>query len=962
MYHYLVNDFAQTNTMNVSKGDITSKLGIMKLNEKKEINILLLGETGAGKSTFINSIFTYLQFEDFKKVEKEPIFSVLIPASFSIEDKNGVMRTVKIGQSDDVNENLTSGASATRAVKTYIFYLKSGVMVRLIDTPGMGDTRGINADEENCENILSYISRLHNLHAICYLTKSQQSRATVYFKYCVSQILSRLEKSAGKNIIFVFTHSKGSNYSAGDTLQLLRDLTEEIRKNPAHTEIPLDRNAFCFDNEAFRTLAAIKNGVDLSPEVRRWSIESWKRSEEQCWKMINYILELPPHFVHNTAAINEARRIIYQLSQPMADIAQLVNDNIQILKRREDELGIDRSSLAELKKKLYIPIIELVVTKLSQPVTVCTDVACTETYAVDNGKQENHYKTRCHDPCFLNNVPRDIIGSPELMNCACIGASQHCTKCGHSYRVHMHVYYFTVKKQIEQEDEMVSKCINTKELLIQNAQTVIANVRQRKNCLENELNTIVKCNAKFAHFLSNNAIAPFSDHYAEYIEYLMSKERRLGTNSDPSKLEHLRRLLREHTEMKKVFADAAEMQKKIGKSDAVTPQDISKTMTELFNLNFNGKKIKEMFDSQKKTMGKEYTFSEYLHTGVFGKSAPNTKEVSEKKKNDKKPFEKNKGPSSAVKPTTKVQRGRPNNHRDDNQQRNRGRSAGPHNAPKRNSPPPPYDYGNSYDRYQPPPNLPLHNRGVPASTFENSSAFNDHSRNLYPQPGQLQFPQAAGIAKHDDSASTIQVHLTLPAGSSRNENAREQSRDLHARRDITDTDYYAYDSRGPPRSDFHPRNFGDYFRDSHPPMQGYLPRDLYAYPPPIREHYPPRDAYPSRHDYPPRNPYVSRDSYPMDPSYVPRERECPPFRDGQYPRDNHPSQRHYADYDNRGGQRYDGQTRNHNYHQKHQNNFKGVKNYKGNVVRQYKKKNNKPNRDDSNSGNDSDTSAASGNK
>lgn len=98
--------------------------------------------------------------------------------------------------------------------------------------------------------------------------------------------------------------------------------------------------------------------------------------------MIKYILELPPHFVHHTAAINEARRIIHQLSKPMADIAQLVNDNITSLKKRESELDVDKNSLVELKQKLYIPIIDLKVIKLTQPVTVCTDNSCTETYTV----------------------------------------------------------------------------------------------------------------------------------------------------------------------------------------------------------------------------------------------------------------------------------------------------------------------------------------------------------------------------------------------------------------------------------------------------------------------------------------------------------------------------------------------------------------------------------------------------
>lgn len=100
------------------------------------------------------------------------------------------------------------------------------------------------------------------------------------------------------------------------------------------------------------------------------------------FSMISYILGLPPHMVHNTAAINEARRVIYRLAQPMADIAQLVNDNIQILKTHESNLDMDTRSLEQLKKKLYIPVIDLLVKQLTKPVTVCADLQCAEVYPV----------------------------------------------------------------------------------------------------------------------------------------------------------------------------------------------------------------------------------------------------------------------------------------------------------------------------------------------------------------------------------------------------------------------------------------------------------------------------------------------------------------------------------------------------------------------------------------------------
>lgn len=66
----------------------------------------------------------------------------------------------------------------------------------------------------------------------------------------------------------------------------------------------------------------------------------------------------------------------------MADIVQLVNDNIQLLKRRNRDLLDDTIGLEELKRKLYIPVIELNVTNLTKPVTVCTDVNCSELYPV----------------------------------------------------------------------------------------------------------------------------------------------------------------------------------------------------------------------------------------------------------------------------------------------------------------------------------------------------------------------------------------------------------------------------------------------------------------------------------------------------------------------------------------------------------------------------------------------------
>lgn len=89
-----------------------------------------------------------------------------------------------------------------------------------------------------------------------------------------------------------------------------------------------------------------------------------------------------PHKVKDTMSVNDARRVILQLSQPIADIADLINDNIKVLERHNRAIQVDSMSIDDLKKNLYVPVINLRCKELSQPTTVCTASCCMETYTV----------------------------------------------------------------------------------------------------------------------------------------------------------------------------------------------------------------------------------------------------------------------------------------------------------------------------------------------------------------------------------------------------------------------------------------------------------------------------------------------------------------------------------------------------------------------------------------------------
>ncbi|XP_049823906.1 uncharacterized protein LOC109608186 [Aethina tumida] len=627
--------------MSGDDGDVDLSEKMKSINLKSDVNILLLGESGVGKSTFVNAIVNYLHFRSFKNAEKNNL-QVLIPAEFCITDKFNKPKTVLVGAKNDKNENLNLGESATQDVQTFVFPIYNGhTKVRFIDTPGLGDTRGFDQDDSNCESILAYLGKLHELHAIAILLKSTNTRLNPGFEYCINKILSQLDKSAANNILFCFTNCRGANYTAGDTYALIEKVIAKIKNNPPHVVIPFDKNKFCFDNESFRYLAAVKNNVQFDDEVRKSSMQSWFKSSHECWNMLKYIVgdastkPLTPHMVKNTVSINETRRMINQLSQPMLDISQNIENNIRILERHKVKISETNKTVDELKRNLFMPVINLETTKLTQPVTVCSDKKCVEIIKIE-GINSTHYKTRCHDPCYLTNVQKEMVGDPGLIHCAAMNSQKNCNKCTCSFMVHMHIYYMTKKVSGMIEDKNIQKNISNREQIIMEIQKVVSNCESRIKKLNEEHQKILQAAAMFAHFLQKNAITPFNDAYANYINYLIKREESLGPAADQQCINHLINVRNKYDEIKKAFDNALAC----NINSPLTPKQVKDKIEELFKLEINGDMIKNLYKCQNNARKKEHEFTEYTHKMPPHKSTPPNKNASSmqnKQKVNKKP-------------------------------------------------------------------------------------------------------------------------------------------------------------------------------------------------------------------------------------------------------------------------------------------------------------------------------------
>ena len=170
---------------------------------------------------------------------------------FIFTDDEGVGRDIAFGS--DTNEVLASGQSATQFPQEYTIETNT-TSFHLIDTPGVGDCRGIEKDKENFDNILAFLTGYEKINAVVVLLKPNNARLTVAFKFCVLELLTHLHNSLVSNIIFAFTNSRGTFYRPGDSLPVLKEL---LRKYKIGIDLS-PSNYFCFDNEAFRYLLVKK--------------------------------------------------------------------------------------------------------------------------------------------------------------------------------------------------------------------------------------------------------------------------------------------------------------------------------------------------------------------------------------------------------------------------------------------------------------------------------------------------------------------------------------------------------------------------------------------------------------------------------------------------------------------------------------------------------------------------------
>ena len=227
--------------------------------------VLLIGQTGTGKTTLINAMIN-------------------IYLGITIDDDFRYVKPTKKNLEENPVKN--NSLSDTKEITVYKIRPKEGLNfppLKIVDTPGFGDTEGQKEDEKHFEKFKKcFQEELLNVNCICYIVKSSDCRFDDKQKYIFNCLMDLFDKNVNKNFMVGITYFFPSGDEEPNVIDIFKN-NDFYFKNILNTDnLPKE--------EIFKTYwyFASDNKIIFENRIKRNNIEKekWNYTEKEIKKFI----------------------------------------------------------------------------------------------------------------------------------------------------------------------------------------------------------------------------------------------------------------------------------------------------------------------------------------------------------------------------------------------------------------------------------------------------------------------------------------------------------------------------------------------------------------------------------------------------------------------------------------------------------------------------------------------------
>ncbi|XP_040001062.1 uncharacterized protein LOC120799774, partial [Xiphias gladius] len=455
-----------------------------KESTRSNRTIMVLGATGAGKSTLINGMIN-------------SILGVIWEDSYRF-------KLVDEGQLKSQAESQTSEVTVYKINHQEGFDIPFSLTI--VDTPGFGDTRGIVRDRmiiEQLRHLFSAELGVREIDAVCFVAQASLARLTPTQRYVFDSVLSIFGKDVAENIRVLVTFADGQRPPVLEAIN-----ASGVPCPKAKDGLPVH---FKFNNSALfahnKSSAADSMGGD--DEDGGFDQMFWNMGTKS---MRRFFLALNSIDTKSLTMTKEVLRERQRLENSVENLQKHVKLGLAKLEEIKEIAGQLKEHEAEISRNENF---EFDVT-IKKPFQI--DISGTGIFLTNC--QQCHFT--CHDNCAYSD-------DADKKSCCAMGPDGYCTQCPGKciWSVHHNQKYKWDYKEVKEKrtvKELQEKYHKATEAKMP-VQALIDKLRAEYDLVQAEVVTLMEKSAKCLNRLKEIALKPNPLSTPEYIDMLIEGEK-----------------------------------------------------------------------------------------------------------------------------------------------------------------------------------------------------------------------------------------------------------------------------------------------------------------------------------------------------------------------------------------------------------------------------------------------------